>query len=304
MTDATKALFAAIGAFTLWGLLPIFWKLFPELSGVDLFIYRLFWSLITLSIIVVLRGKTTQLKAILQSNNKKWLLLSALLISSNWLMYTIAVTQDRIIEASLGYFLSPIINVLLGYIFLKERIRSLQLPSILFACIGVVWMGLSSGVESFPWIALMLSLTFAAYGLIRKITHVGSLEGLTYETSIVFLPFIAWWFYQGANITNNLEVLGTYKMLLLSLAGIITCTPLILFAYAAKRLSLQTIGFIQYLSPTFKFLCGWAIYNEVMTPDRWSGFIFIWAGLIWYSLEGFYASKKRKSKLAQPVEAL
>ena len=297
MSETSKALWAAILAFTCWGLFPIYWKFFPELSGADLFIYRLFWSMLTLSLIVIYKKRIPILKEILKTNLKWWLLLSALLISSNWLMYTIAVTEGKIIEASLGYFLNPLINVILGVIFLKETLRLSQLPAIILALIGVLWMGLSSGVLGFPWTALWLSLTFAAYGLIRKLTHVGSLEGLSFETGIVFLPFIYWWYQRGGNPSQTLESIGWIKMTLLAFSGIITCTPLILFAYAARRLSMQALGFTQYLSPSFKFLCGWALFNEPMPIDRWWGFLFIWMGLAWYSIEKLQFSRSiRKSQ--------
>ena len=285
MNENTKALWAAILAFSCWGLFPIYWKFFPELGGDDLFIYRLFWSMITLCCIVVYKNKLPVIRELLGTKLLWWLLLSAILISSNWLLYTVAVTEGKIIEASLGYFLNPLLNVVLGFLFLKETLRASQWPAIILAIIGVVSMGLSSGVLGFPWVALWLSLTFAAYGLIRKWTKVGSLEGLSVETSLVFLPFMAWWFYRGGSPAATLASIGWGKMSLLALSGIITCTPLILFAYAARRLTLQTLGFTQYLSPSFKFLCGWAIFGEPMSSERWVGFLFIWAGLAWYSIE-------------------
>lgn len=294
MNEGTKALWAAIGAFTCWGLFPIYWKFFPELNGSDLFIYRLFWSMLTLSVIVVYKKRIPILKEILKTNLKWWLLLSALFISSNWLMYTIAVTEGKIIEASLGYFLNPLINVILGVIFLKETLRFTQLPAIILAVIGVLWMGLSSGVLGFPWMALWLSLTFAAYGLIRKLSRIGSLEGLSFETAIVFVPFMFWWYQRGGSPQATLESVGWGKMILLAFSGIITCTPLILFAYAARRLTLQALGFSQYLSPSFKFLVGWALFNEPMPLERWWGFLFIWMGLAWYSLEQMQNARRMK----------
>ncbi len=296
MNEYSKALWAGILAFSFWGLFPIYWKFFPELKGDDLFIYRLFWSMITLSIIVIYKSKISEIKKILKSGMIWWLLLSAILISSNWLLYTIAVTEGKIIEASLGYFLNPLLNVVLGFLFLKESLRLTQWPAIILALIGVVGMGLASGVLGFPWTALWLSLTFAAYGLIRKWTKVGSLEGLSVETALVFLPFIFWWINRGGSPTATLESIGWSKMILLALSGVITCTPLILFAYAARRLPLQVLGFTQYLSPSFKFLCGWAIFAEPMSADRWIGFFFIWTGLAWYSIEQVMYSRRKKVK--------
>ena len=297
MQEGTKALLASCLAFTFWGLFPIYWKLFPELSGESLFIQRLFWSLITLFILVPVMGKWNNLKAITQDKRRWWLLLSATLIAFNWLLYVVAVTQGHILEASLGYFLNPLINVVLGAVFLKETLRRTQWPAVLLATIGVVWMGLAAGLAHIPWLALALSLTFALYGVIRKLTHVGPMEGLAYESAVVFLPFIIWWVLGGGNVAEDVARLSMGKLALLSVSGLITCFPLILFAYAARRLPLQTLGFTQYLSPSFKFLCGWLIFHEPMSVTRWQGFAFIWAGLAWYTVEQLIRLKGRTAQL-------
>ncbi|MBY0518644.1 MAG: EamA family transporter RarD [Bacteriovoracaceae bacterium] len=293
MSEGSKALLAAIIAFSGWGLFPIYWKFFPELSGESLFMQRLFWSLLTLMIIIPLTGKFSTLKEILKDNRKWWLMLSAIFIASNWLAYIYAVTSGHIIEASMGYFLNPLINVLVGWLFLKEKLRKLQWPAVLLALTGVVWIALTAGLEGVPWLALFLSITFAFYGLIRKVTHVGSLEGLGFETAIVFIPFLLWWFFRGGNLSSDLHALG-WKQWILALSGVITCLPLVLFAYSTRRLKLQTLGFTQYLSPSLKFICGWAIFKEQISVERWQGFMFIWAALIWYTLEGILRSKHFK----------
>ncbi len=293
MRESTKALLAAILAFSCWGLFPIYWKLFPELSGESLFMQRLFWSVVTLMIVIPLSGRTSGVKAILSDKRRWWLLLSAVLIASNWLIYVVAVTQGHIIEASMGYFLNPLLNVVIGWMFLKETLRATQWPAVAFAAIGVVWMGLAAGLAGFPWLALSLSITFAFYGVIRKLTHVGSLEGLAYETAVVFLPFLAWWLWSGGSVADDFDRIGGVKLSILALSGVITCLPLVLFAYASRRLTLQSLGFTQYLSPSLKFLCGWAIFYEPMSAARWQGFMFIWAGLIWYTIEQLMQKRKK-----------
>lgn len=294
MSDSAKALLAAILAFCCWGLFPIYWKFFPELSGESLFMQRLFWSLVTLMIVIPLSGKVSGVRAILSDKRRWWLLLSAILIASNWLIYVVAVTQGHIIEASMGYFLNPLLNVVIGWLFLKETLRATQWPAVGLAAIGVVWMALAAGLAGFPWLALSLSITFAFYGVIRKLTQVGSLEGLAYETAVVFLPFLAWWLWSGGDIAGDYAKIGPIKLSALALSGVITCLPLVLFAYASRRLTLQSLGFTQYLSPSLKFLCGWAIFHEPMSATRWQGFMFIWAGLAWYSTEQLYYSQKRR----------
>lgn len=291
MTEGARALIASCVAFTCWGLFPIYWKLFHELPGETLFMHRLFWSVVTLACLVPLLRRTDELRAILKDDRRWWLLLSAVLIASNWLLYVVAVTTGRILEASMGYFLNPLINVSIGALFLRERLRPGQWPAVLMAISGVAWMGLNTGLASFPWMAMALCLTFAFYGVIRKLTHVGAVEGLAYETAVVFLPFLAWWLLSGGNPQADLQRLGYLKLGLLSLSGLVTCLPLVLFAYAARRLPLQTLGFTQYLSPSFKFLCGWAIFHEELSAARWQGFAFIWLGLAWYTAEQVYQRK-------------
>ncbi len=293
MSESAKALLAAILAFCCWGLFPIYWKFFPELSGESLFMQRLFWSVVTLMIIIPLSGKTRGVKAILSDKRRWWLLFSAILIASNWLIYVVAVTEGHILEASMGYFLNPLLNVVIGWLFLKETLRATQWPAVALAAIGVVWMALAAGLAGFPWIALFLSVTFAFYGVIRKLTQVGSLEGLAYETAVVFLPFLAWWLWSGGDIAGDYQKIGPVKLSALALSGVITCLPLVLFAYASRRLTLQALGFSQYLSPSLKFLCGWALFHEPMSAVRWQGFIFIWAGLIWYTFEQLHQKRKR-----------
>lgn len=292
MTELTRALLAGTLAFTFWGLFPIYWKLFPELAGERLFMHRLFWSLLTLAIIVPLTNRGVSFLAIFKDQRRWWLLLSAVLISCNWLLYMVAVTSGNILEASMGYFLNPLLNIVFGWLFLKERMRGPQVPAVALATVGVVWIGATAGLSAFPWMALALSLTWGSYGVIRKLTHVGALEGLTYETAIVFLPFLFWYLQLPGSVAADVSALGTGKTFVLALSGVVTCLPLVLFAYAARRLPMQTLGFIQYLSPTLKFVCGWAIFHEPMPVARWQGFAFIWVALLWYTLEKLYFNRQ------------
>jgi len=287
-----KALWSGIIAFSAWGLFPIYWKYFNELSGYDLFNHRLFWSFFTLGLWAVYKNKFPELYGLWKSPKKKWLVLSAFLITSNWFLYVIAITQNKIVEASMGYFLNPLLNVLFGWLFLKETLRPGQWPSLILALIGVGVMFTYSGLEQFPWMAIILSLTFAVYGLIRKMVHVGSLEGLTFENFIVFLHFMILWNFKSGSLIKGYETLGFYKYLALACSGLVSAFPLALFSYASKNLKLQTLGLTQYLSPTFKFLCGWAIFHEVIAFERWIGFIFIWSALLWYSLESVHHHRK------------
>lgn len=296
----SSAHLAAICAFSMWGLFPIYWKFFPEVKAWDLFAHRLIWSFLTLILILLFKKQLSALKIIWKNKKIRLMLIfSAILISSNWLLYIYAISIGKILEASMGYFLNPLINVFLGWLILKEKIRIGQWPAIILALIAITFMGIQSGISHFPWIALTLSLTFATYGLIRKMAHVGSLEGLAFETTLVLIPTIIIWHFQPSRPLDIITQISSIKLFVLSLAGIITCTPLILFAFAAKRLPFGTLGFIGYLSPSFKFICGWLIYNEPLGAEKLQAFGLIWIALTWYSIESILThnrASKRKSE--------
>lgn len=291
----SQAHLAAILAFSSWGLFPIYWKVFVEVGAWDLFAHRLLWSFFTLILILGLKKKLPLLKEIWKSRKTRYMLiLSAILISSNWLLYIYAVNVGKVLEASMGYFLNPLINVFMGWIILKEEIRKTQWPSILLALIAIVLIALQTNLDSFPWIAIVLSLTFALYGLIRKVVHVGALEGLTFETCIMILPIFVIWHFQPTTPASIFQEIPTWKVLVLSLSGLVTCIPLILFAFAAKRLPLRTLGFIQYLSPSLKFLCGFLLFHEPLSSAKLQAFYLIWIALGWYTTESYLFIRKNK----------
>lgn len=285
---------AAIASFSFWGLLPIYWKLFPEVGSWDLFGHRLFWSFVTLGLITTVRGQWKHIASIFRSKQTAiFLTMSALLISTNWLLYIYAVNQNRILEASLGYFLNPILNVFMGWIILKEKIRASQWPAILLAMVAMVILGFQTDLQHFPWIALVLAFTFALYGLLRKLAKVGSIEGLTFETTLLIVPTILYWeFVEVSSPFTALKVMSVGKYAALMLSGLATTIPLILFAYAAKRLRLQTLGFIQYLSPSLKFMCGLFLYNEVLSTEKLQAFVLIWIALGLYTLESVFMNRR------------
>ncbi len=194
----------------------------------------------------------------------------------------------------MGYFLNPLINVFFGWLILKEKLRVTQWPAIILAVIAIIMMAFQADLAHFPWIAIILSITFALYGLIRKMTHVGSMEGLTFETSFVILPVLIYWYFLPTTPLSVLHELSFWKLLLLAFSGLITCIPLILFAYSTRRLKLQTLGFIQYLSPSLKFVCGLLVLHEPLSPEKLQAFVLIWIALIWYTVESVIFLKKTK----------
>jgi len=295
----TSGHLAAILSFSLWGLFPIYWKFFPEIKAWDLFAFRLVFSFITLVLILAYKKELHAFKRIWNEPKVRYMLMaSAIFISSNWLLYIYAVSEGKILEASMGYFLNPLINVFMGWIILKEKIRIGQWPAIALALIAILFLGLQS-INGFPWIALTLSLTFAMYALIRKLAKVGSLEGLAFETAVMFIPTLIIWWYLPGNPLTQLEHLANWKVFALCLSGVVSCSPLVLFAYGAKRLPFGTLGFLGYLSPSLKFICGWMIFNEVLSPERTQAFALIWIALGWYSIESIWTRQKTKKNKAQ-----
>ncbi|MBU0961419.1 MAG: EamA family transporter RarD, partial [Proteobacteria bacterium] len=219
-------------------------------------------------------------------------LLTSLLLSTNWLIYIWAVNSDYIVESSLGYYINPLINVILGVLFLKERLRTPQWAAILLAAIGVCYLTFAYG--HFPWIAIVLALTFGLYGLLRKIAPLPSLEGLCLETSILCIPALLVLLYLGnhgelAFVQQN----GTIQFLFVA-AGIVTSLPLILFGYAAQKLPLSTLGVIQYLAPSLQLCIGIFVYGEPFPQEQMIGFILVWCGLAIYALEGIMKQIGRK----------
>jgi chloramphenicol-sensitive protein RarD len=294
----SRAHLAAMLAFSMWGLFPIYWKYFKDIPAWDLYGHRLLWSFVTLFLIMFFRKKLSLVREIWADPKKRLMLvISALLISSNWLLYIYAVNIGRILEASMGYFLNPLINVFMGWLILKEKIRPTQWPAIILALIAIILLGIHADLNHFPWLALILSITFALYGLIRKLVHVGSMEGLLFETAVVIVPTLIYWQMQESGPIEVFHKLEMSRAFVLTLSGLVTSVPLILFAYSTKRLPLQTLGMIQYLSPSFKFMCGLFIFHEALSQERLQAFCLIWVALIWYTIESFQFARRGQVKL-------
>lgn len=294
----SRAHLAAMLAFSMWGLFPIYWKYFSDIPAWDLFGHRLLWSFVTLFLIMFFRKKLSLVKEIWNDPKKRLMLvISALLISSNWLLYIYAVNIGRILEASMGYFLNPLINVFMGWLILKEKIRLTQWPAIILALLAIIILGIHTDITHFPWLALILSITFALYGLIRKLVHVGSMEGLLFETAVVIVPTLIYWQLRDSGPFKTFQYLELNRALVLTLSGFVTSVPLILFAYSAKRLPLQTLGMIQYLSPSFKFMCGLFIFHEALSAERLQAFCLIWIALIWYTIESYRFARRGQVKV-------
>jgi chloramphenicol-sensitive protein RarD len=289
-TDAHKGAAAGLGygilAYLIWGFFPVYFKALTRVPPFQVVSHRIIWSVLFLLIIIGWRGKWREVRGAFSNRRILALLIvSALLIATNWLVFIIAVGHAQIIQSSLGYFMTPFVSVLLGFFFLQERLRRLQLVSLLMAAIGVLLLTIQYG--HIPWVALILALTFGSYGLIRKVVAVDSLTGLSVETlllgpaSLGYLIFVSW---QGF---GSFPALGFQTSSLLILAGVATSVPLLLFASAARRLRLATIGFLQYITPTLHFLLAVLLYKEPFTRAHLASFLFIWCGLFCYSYDAY-----------------
>lgn len=277
-------LLAAACAYILWGVFPIYIKQVAHVSALEVVAHRSAWSLLFVFALLAWWRRTAWLKAALTDRHVlKVFAASALLLAANWGIYVWAVSAGRIVDASLGYFINPLVNVLLGVLVLHERPRPRQWLAVAIAAAGVLWLIVAAG--DWPWVALALAGSFGLYGLLRKTAPLGAAEGLALETLMqgpLALGLIAWWTWQGSGGLAGHD--GTTLTWLL-LAGPFTAVPLLLFAHGARQLSLATLGLMQYLGPTLQFALGVFVYGEPFSAQRAVGFGFIWLALAIYSAE-------------------
>jgi chloramphenicol-sensitive protein RarD len=277
----------AVAAYTMWGFLPLYWKLLDQIPSIEILAHRVIWSFIFVSVIIAVTSKWTIFKAeckkiFLNRSHLLSLIASSLLISANWLIYIWAVNTGQFIETSMGYYINPLLSVLLGIIVLKERLTYWQTLSFILATIGVAVLTFQYG--QVPWIALGLALSFGLYGLTKKIANLNSLIGLTFETLFV-LP-IALIYISSLQLagTGALTISSPDITLLLMGAGVATALPLLFFAQGAKRIPLSMIGFLQYIAPSIILFIGVFIFKEPFTTVHLISFTFIWSALTLYSL--------------------
>jgi len=277
-------IYAAL-AFLCWGLFPIYFHALDGVPPLQILAHRMLWSLGFLLIVLLLRRQWKWLNVVRQPRVFFSFVLSALLLSANWLVYIWSVTNHHVIEASLGYFINPLVNIMLGYLILKERLRTVQWVAIAIAALGVAWLTWQTGTV--PWIALFLAFSFGGYGLLRKTAALGALEGLSFETIVLFplaAAYVIWLTVNGQNVFINTDS-DTIRVLLV-MAGPLTAIPLLLFASGARKIPLSILGLLQYLSPTLQFLLGVWLFKEAFTADRLVGFVLIWSALILFAGEG------------------
>jgi chloramphenicol-sensitive protein RarD len=276
---------AALGAFFLWGILPVFWKLLDFLPPAAIVAHRTLWSLVILLVILGWRGEGGTLRdAMRQPRAAAWQLLAGVLLASNWLLYVWATLNGRILEGALGYYLNPFFNMLFGFLWFGERHNSRQLAAIVLALSGVALQ--VPAVGRFPWVALTLAMTFALYAVVKKRAPLGARLGLTAETCLLAPVALVWLMVSSPSPAAAFGGSWPHAALVVG-SGVATTLPLILFGHAVRAIRLTTLGILQFLGPTLQFLIGWQLYGESMTGPRLLSFALIWLAIAIYAADAW-----------------
>lgn len=294
--QAKQGVIYAMLAYTMWGIAPIFFKQLQFMPSLEILAHRIIWSALLLVVIIGLRNNLHKVKAIFASRRQLSILfISASLLGFNWWLFIWAINNDHILDASLGYYINPLLNIALGMVFLKERLSKLQYAAVGLAVTGVAIQLVTFG--SFPYIALSLAVSFAIYGLIRKTVSVDAMPGLLIESLVMIVPaFVYWFVFASSSATNLLDNSWTINALIVG-AGLVTTAPLLCFVEAARRLNYSTLGFFQYIGPSLMFILAVFVYGEEFGQDRWVTFGFIWTALLVYSYASYRNIQKSKTSV-------
>ena len=283
-SDSIFGVIYAGTAFLIWGLSPAYWKALSAVPALEIIMHRIVWSFIFLVGLIILQRRWHEFLAALKDRRMLLTLFAtAIFVSANWLLYIWAVNNNYLLQASLGYYINPLVNVVLGMVFLRERLRKPQMLAVLLATLGVLYLTIYYG--EFPWIALTLALTFGFYGLIRKVAPVGSLVGLAVETMLISLPAVIYLFYLDSQGVGAIFRVSFKLDLLLIGCAPLTAVPLLFFTLGAKRLYLATVGLMQYIGPSGMFLLAVFVYGEPFSKAQVWTFIMIWSALVIYSTD-------------------
>ena len=291
---AVSGVLYALAAFGIWGLSPIYFKSLGHVPATEVLAHRVLWATVLLVAVLLLQRRGLELiRELLSWRRVGFYLVTALLVSTNWLIFIWSIQNDRLLEASLGYYINPLVNVLLGTVFLRERLNRWQIVAVALAAAGV--MNLVLGYGKFPWVALTLAFSFGFYGLLRKKAGMDAILGLTVETLLLVpaaLLFLGWLAFQGSAAFAHA---GAKTDVLLIFAGVITAVPLVCFLQAARRLKLTTVGLMQYLAPTLNLLLAVLAYYEPFTTAHLITFVCIWIALAIYSFDAFFARHRERA---------
>ncbi|HZA03328.1 MAG TPA: EamA family transporter RarD [Propionibacteriaceae bacterium] len=294
-----RGILYGVGAYTLWGAVPLFWPLVARANALELLAHRVIWSLVICALLlltVVPRGWWSRI------GRPRILLLlaaAATVVSVNWGVYIWAVNHGHVVETSLGYYINPILSILVGVVFLRERLAPLQWASVGLAAVAVLVLTFEYG--QLPWIALVLATSFATYGVIKKQVNGGAVETLTVESALLTPVALGYLAFLQATGGLTFGHLGWGHSLLLVASGLVTVVPLLFFAAAATRLPLSTLGLLQYIAPTLQFLLGVLYFGETMSVGRWIGFALVWVALVILTVYGVRQARRARRPAAEPV---
>jgi chloramphenicol-sensitive protein RarD len=300
VAESRRGITLGVAAYALWGLFPLYWPLLEPAGAVEILAHRIFWSLIVMAVLVVAARRTAQFRANLRNPRVRNLLtLAAVLVTCNWGTYIWGVNHKHVVETSLGYFINPLVTVLMGVLILGERLRRWQWIALGLATAAVVALTVEYGHP--PWIALILAFSFGSYGLCKKKANVGAVESLAFETTVLAPFALAYIVFLTATGASHFTNSGAGHAALLVGTGIVTAVPLICFGGAATRLSMTMLGMLQYLAPIIQFLLGVFALHEPMPPMRWVGFVLVWLALALFSAEAYLHRREAGRLVVVPV---
>jgi chloramphenicol-sensitive protein RarD len=298
MSESRRGFLLGVAAYSIWGLFPLYWPLLEPAGAVEILAHRMLWSLVTMGVLVVALGRTASFRRVVgQPRVARLLALAATLITVNWAVYIWGVNNGHVVETALGYFINPLVTVLMGVFILGERLRRSQWVAMGVAGLAVVVLTLDYG--RLAWVALVLALTFGSYGLCKKQAGAPAIESITFETMLVgplALAYVVWLVAQG---DSTFASHGPGHTLLFMTTGIVTAVPLLCFGGAAIRVPMVTLGLLQYLTPTLQFILGVVHFHEDMPTGRWVGFVLVWVALAIFTVD---ALRHRRREVRQRVE--
>ncbi|MFJ8215076.1 EamA family transporter RarD [Streptomyces sp. NPDC096033] len=295
--EQRTGLLYGFGAYGMWGLVPLFWPLLMPSGAIEILAHRMVWSLAVVAVAILALRRWRWIGELVRQPRKLGLTaLAASVISVNWGLYIWSVNNGHVVEASLGYFINPLVTIALGVLVLGERLRRAQWAAVAVGLAAVVVLAVGYGRP--PWISLALACSFAVYGLIKKKLAMGGLESLTAETALLFLPALGYLLWLGVEGRSTFTSQGLGHSALLASTGLVTAIPLICFGAAAIRVPLSTLGLLQYLAPVFQFALGVLYFHEAMPPERWAGFGLVWVALVVLTWDALRTSRRSRARLA------
>ncbi|MFJ3174674.1 EamA family transporter RarD [Streptomyces roseus] len=306
--EQRTGLLYGFGAYGMWGLVPLFWPLLKPSGAIEILAHRMVWSLGVVGVLLLALRRWSWIRDLLRTPRKLALTaLAASVISVNWGLYIWAVNNGAVVEASLGYFINPLVTIAIGVLLLGERLRRAQWAAVGIGVAAVLVLAIGYGRP--PWISLVLAFSFATYGLIKKKLNMGGVESLAAETALLFLPALGYLLWLGAQGRSSFATEGPGHASLLAATGLVTAIPLVCFGAAAIRVPLSTLGLLQYLAPVFQFALGVVYFHEAMPPERWAGFSLVWVALALLTWDALRTARRTRARLeaartaAAPVPA-